>query len=341
MTPDPAPLPHRGPQRGPASPARAASTLPTGWFPARTRSRPGPSSTGSGSSSSGPESSAIAGRPGHPGRIPEPSRAHRLAGRPVHGRRLGREGDRPADRHLGHLPAEFDLPARTWPRSTPTTACWPGNRPGASTPNSCGTTPFPPPAWSTSKSGARASTLTSPRATTPYLQFPDRDYYPDTDERQYRRGGLVHWQRTFLQPMLANFDAPVARGVHRRPHRLQHAAAGAHPPQRSDLRRMLPRDRRGGHGRASRDRLRRPPRRRVSAGSSPGRRPTASASRSRPSSRPSLPTTRPSRPEAKEADRGRQPSGPGLRRPGAARRLDLGVARPAQPQRGHRPLLNP
>jgi hypothetical protein len=40
------------------------------------------------------------------------------------------------------------------------------------------------------------------------LQFPDRDYYPDKDENQYRRGVYVHWQRTFLQPMLANFDAP-------------------------------------------------------------------------------------------------------------------------------------
>ncbi|HTD88551.1 MAG TPA: DUF1553 domain-containing protein, partial [Candidatus Binatia bacterium] len=40
------------------------------------------------------------------------------------------------------------------------------------------------------------------------LQFPDRDYVADTDERQYRRGVYVHWQRTFLQPMLANFDAP-------------------------------------------------------------------------------------------------------------------------------------
>ncbi len=41
-----------------------------------------------------------------------------------------------------------------------------------------------------------------------YLQFPDRDYYPELDERQYRRGLYAHWQRTFLQPMLANFDAP-------------------------------------------------------------------------------------------------------------------------------------
>jgi hypothetical protein len=40
------------------------------------------------------------------------------------------------------------------------------------------------------------------------LQFPDRDYYPELDERQYRRGVYTHWQRTFLQPMLANFDAP-------------------------------------------------------------------------------------------------------------------------------------
>ncbi|PYJ03461.1 MAG: hypothetical protein DME25_12300, partial [Verrucomicrobia bacterium] len=40
------------------------------------------------------------------------------------------------------------------------------------------------------------------------LQFPDRDYYPDRDERQYRRGVYAHWQRTFLHPMLANFDAP-------------------------------------------------------------------------------------------------------------------------------------
>jgi hypothetical protein len=41
------------------------------------------------------------------------------------------------------------------------------------------------------------------------IQFPERDYYPDKDERQYRRGVYAHWQRTFLQPMLANFDAPA------------------------------------------------------------------------------------------------------------------------------------
>jgi hypothetical protein len=40
------------------------------------------------------------------------------------------------------------------------------------------------------------------------IQFPDREYVADTDEREYRRGVYIHWQRTFLHPMLANFDAP-------------------------------------------------------------------------------------------------------------------------------------
>ena len=40
------------------------------------------------------------------------------------------------------------------------------------------------------------------------IQFPNRDYHPQTDGRQHRRGIYSHWQRTFLHPMLANFDAP-------------------------------------------------------------------------------------------------------------------------------------
>src|SRR5207244_4708446 len=40
------------------------------------------------------------------------------------------------------------------------------------------------------------------------IQFPDRAYVADRDDREYRRGVYVHWQRTFLHPMLANFDAP-------------------------------------------------------------------------------------------------------------------------------------
>ncbi len=41
------------------------------------------------------------------------------------------------------------------------------------------------------------------------LQFPDRDYVASQTDAQWRRGVYAHWQRTFLHPMLANFDAPA------------------------------------------------------------------------------------------------------------------------------------
>ena len=41
------------------------------------------------------------------------------------------------------------------------------------------------------------------------LQFPDRDYAASSGGEQWRRGVYTHWQRTFLHPMLANFDAPA------------------------------------------------------------------------------------------------------------------------------------
>lgn len=40
------------------------------------------------------------------------------------------------------------------------------------------------------------------------LQFPNRDYVASAGADQWRRGVYMHWQRTFLHPMLANFDAP-------------------------------------------------------------------------------------------------------------------------------------
>ncbi len=46
------------------------------------------------------------------------------------------------------------------------------------------------------------------RATTRTSSSPTATTCPSTDERQYRRGLYMHWQRTFLHPMLANFDAP-------------------------------------------------------------------------------------------------------------------------------------
>jgi len=41
-----------------------------------------------------------------------------------------------------------------------------------------------------------------------HLNFPQRRYAHHGDERQWRRGVYVHWQRQFLHPMLKAFDAP-------------------------------------------------------------------------------------------------------------------------------------
>ncbi|MDG2123739.1 MAG: DUF1553 domain-containing protein, partial [Verrucomicrobiales bacterium] len=41
-----------------------------------------------------------------------------------------------------------------------------------------------------------------------HLNFPQRTYGHHTDNRQWRRGVYVHWQRQFLHPMLRAFDAP-------------------------------------------------------------------------------------------------------------------------------------
>jgi cytochrome c553 len=41
------------------------------------------------------------------------------------------------------------------------------------------------------------------------LNFPKREYVPDHGEGLYRRGVYTHWQRTFLHPSLAAFDAPA------------------------------------------------------------------------------------------------------------------------------------
>lgn len=41
-----------------------------------------------------------------------------------------------------------------------------------------------------------------------HLNFPKRTYKPHEDQRQWRRGVYVHWQRQFLHPMFAAFDAP-------------------------------------------------------------------------------------------------------------------------------------
>ncbi|MEK6233941.1 MAG: DUF1549 and DUF1553 domain-containing protein, partial [Planctomycetales bacterium] len=41
-----------------------------------------------------------------------------------------------------------------------------------------------------------------------HLNFPTRKYSHHTDQRQWRRGVYMHWQRQFLHPMLRAMDAP-------------------------------------------------------------------------------------------------------------------------------------
>ncbi|MEO0415466.1 MAG: DUF1553 domain-containing protein, partial [Verrucomicrobiota bacterium] len=41
-----------------------------------------------------------------------------------------------------------------------------------------------------------------------HLNFPKRSYQTHNDQRQWRRGVYVHWQRMFLHPMMKAMDAP-------------------------------------------------------------------------------------------------------------------------------------
>jgi hypothetical protein len=42
-----------------------------------------------------------------------------------------------------------------------------------------------------------------------HLNFPPRVYHHDEDDKQYRRGVYVHWQRQFLHPTFKSLDAPM------------------------------------------------------------------------------------------------------------------------------------
>ncbi|MCA9300348.1 MAG: DUF1549 domain-containing protein, partial [Phycisphaerales bacterium] len=48
-----------------------------------------------------------------------------------------------------------------------------------------------------------------PRGYYQHLNFPPREYEPHLDERQWRRGVYVHWQRQFVHPTFKAFDAPT------------------------------------------------------------------------------------------------------------------------------------
>jgi hypothetical protein len=121
--------------------------------------------------------------------------------------RLGHEAVDANDRHIGDLSAIVGNPVlRRWKVDsdtdyyrTRTHVAW-----GAETIRDMR---WQLPDFSILKWEGRPFFLTNLK-TTRLLQFPDRRYRTNTDERQYRRGVYMHWQRAFLHPMLANFDAP-------------------------------------------------------------------------------------------------------------------------------------
>jgi len=56
--------------------------------------------------------------------------------------------------------------------------------------------------------GGRSVRPYQPQGYYAQLNYPIRKYQADTGRQQYRRGVYMHWQRTFLHPMLKAFDAP-------------------------------------------------------------------------------------------------------------------------------------
>ena len=59
------------------------------------------------------------------------------------------------------------------------------------------------------KLGGRSAKPYQPAGLYQHLNFPTREYQPDTGRDQYRRGVYTHWQRQFLHPAMQAFDAPA------------------------------------------------------------------------------------------------------------------------------------
>ena len=59
------------------------------------------------------------------------------------------------------------------------------------------------------KLGGRTARPYQPAGYYAQMNFPKRTYSHDKNDNQYRRGLYMHWQRSFLHPMLAAFDAPA------------------------------------------------------------------------------------------------------------------------------------
>ena len=146
------------------------------------------------------------------GRAAEPSRAARLAGRPVPRGRLGREAVHEAAGDVGDLPAELARDAGdAWPRTRPT-ACSRAGRGSGSTPRRCATRPFSSAACWSRRSAGRASSRRSRSGLWEAVGYTDSNtahFKADTGaEKVHRRSLYTFWKRTSPPPQMTTFDAP-------------------------------------------------------------------------------------------------------------------------------------
>ena len=171
------------------------------------------------------------------GHLADPPRAARLAGLRVRRQRLGRQGDAQADGDVRRLSPVVPASSRSTCSAIPATAGSPARTPSGSTPSWSATTPWRSAACSRDEIGGPSVKPYQPPGYWVFLNFPTREYHPDHGSNQYRRGLYTYWQRTFLHPEPAGLRRLDARGMRRPAPAVEHAAPGAGPAQRPDLRR--------------------------------------------------------------------------------------------------------
>ena len=163
------------------------------------------------------------------GRLADPSRVARLAGRRVRRQRLGRQGDAQADGHVSDLSPVVEASSERPCSAIPPTAGSPARTASGSTPSWSATTPWPSAACSPARSAGRASSPISRPATGSSSISRQREYAgrPGREPVSPRPVHLLAADVPASQP--AGLRRLDARGVRGPAAAVEHAAAGARP----------------------------------------------------------------------------------------------------------------